>query len=730
MFGTFERDLPYLRRKFQSPEFDPATGMDQESAKEKIAEFAALPLPPPVIKAKGFEFLAKNLQIEVDPRDFFPAFGCWSRRPCVMSRLLQEMGKKVETRKWPLAQFLIETGAASMYIDFDHSTPEWEMIFRLGFPGLLENAMHHCEKHRRNGTLDERKAAYFEGIRITWTSILLMLERFIERGRSRGEPRCLFTAEALQRLHDGPPQNFFDALLLIYMYWMFGEIMDHMQVRTLGNLDQLLTPFYDRDLANGTFTDAQMREMFDGFFMQWGSMDNYWGQPVYLGGTRPDGSTAVNRVTHLILEEAAKLNLPTPKIQIKIASNTPDALIDKVTAMIRDRHQSIVLVGEEAIRHMLTSFGATEEEARTAYVSGCYEFGLKGKRHSNVTSGGAVNMLKPFELIFNRGKDPRTGKELGPAVPELSGIASFDDFYRLYLDGLKWIVSADMEVVNEYEAFLDRINPANVLSANIPRSLELGRDAFHDGSDFNVTTMQFTGFGSAVDCLSVVENMVFKTGEVSLPQLAEALAANWKGYELLHRKIRNCKFRYGNGIPGTDRFAVMLSRTIGNWVNGLPNARGGFWKASGHPARAFINQGLKTGATPDGRFAGEEMSKNLSPAVGSDLSGVTATIKSFLTIDGASFPGDYPLDVMMHPSSVRGADGLEAWRRLIRVFFAGKGGAVHFNISDPEELKAAQREPEKHQGLQIRVSGWNIHFTKMDKSEQDMYIRRAETIAE
>jgi formate C-acetyltransferase len=278
--------------------------------------------------------------------------------------------------------------------------------------------------------------------------------------------------------------------------------------------------------------------------------------------------------------------------------------------------------------------------------------------------------------------------------------------------------------------YLDAINPANVFSATIPNSLRTGRDAFVDGSDINSSSLLTTGFGSAIDALSVLEELVYEKKEISLEEMAAALNANWEGYETLHRKILSFRNRYGNGIPKVDRFAQMLSRTIGNNVNGRPNSHGGVWKASVHCDKQFIHEGFKTGATPDGRFAGEEMSKNASPAMGADINGVTALIRSALSIDAASFPGDFPLDVMMHPSSVKGADGLAAWRKLIRVFFAGNGAAIHFNIFDASELKDAQKNPEKYKGLQIRVCGWNVRFTEMAKSEQDMYIRRAENITE
>ena len=304
LFGTYKEDEEYLWNKFRKPVFDPATGMDQETASQEILSFAEMDAPVPVIKARAFEFLAKNLQIEVDPHDFFPAFACWKRVPRVIAPLLGQLEKRVPLKKSELWGLLNSSGASCIWIDFDHSVPEWDEVFRLGFPGLLRNAMEWREKHRAEGTLDEKTAGFFEGIRITYEAILMMLERFIERAKSRHDERCDFVAASLQRLHDGPPRNFFDALQLIYMYFMFGEHMDHMQVRSLGNLDWRLTPFYDRDLKNGTFTDAQMRELFDHFFMQWGSIDNYWGQPVYLGGTQADGSTQINHLTRFILEEA------------------------------------------------------------------------------------------------------------------------------------------------------------------------------------------------------------------------------------------------------------------------------------------------------------------------------------------------------------------------------------------------------------------------------------------
>jgi len=169
---------------------------------------------------------------------------------------------------------------------------------------------------------------------------------------------------------------------------------------------------------------------------------------------------------------------------------------------------------------------------------------------------------------------------------------------------------------------------------------------------------------------------------------------------------------------------------MANKINMRPSARGGIYEASMHSARMFIVMGEKTGATPDGRLAGEEMSKNASSTVGMDANGVTALIKSVTRIDSALFPRDFVLDLMLHPTTTQGEDGLAAMRTLVNTYIEKHGIAVHFNVFDAETLIDAQKRPEKYQSLQVRVCGWNVNFTELSRKEQDMYIRRARNLAE
>ena len=138
--------------------------------------------------------------------------------------------------------------------------------------------------------------------------------------------------------------------------------------------------------------------------------------------------------------------------------------------------------------------------------------------------------------------------------------------------------------------------------------------------------------------------------------------------------------------------------------------------------------GWKTAATPDGRRDGEGTSKNGSPTMGMDNQGVTALIQSMTKLDLSLSDSGACLDVMLHPSSVQGEDGLDAFYAVLMTYMNRGGASIHFNVFNPEMLRDAQAHPENYQNLQVRVCGWNVLWNDLSKAEQDAFIIRAENI--
>lgn len=285
-----------------------------------------------------------------------------------------------------------------------------------------------------------------------------------------------------------------------------------------------------------------------------------------------------------------------------------------------------------------------------------------------------------------------------------------------------------IDVSKQYEKYLSFINPSNMYSATIEGALKKGADAYQSGVKFNNSALLNCGFASLVDAIMAVKEFVYDKKDVTLETLSAALAADWKGFEDLHTKVVKSLRKYGNDDAETDRYTEAMSAYFASKVNNRPNARGGVYKAIMHTAMEFVWEGEKTGATPDGRYAGDEISKNGSPSVGMDREGVTALIKSALKARPYTYCESFCLDVMLHPTAVSGDEGLEIMKSLLFMYMKNGGQTVQFNVFNTETLRDAQKRPEKYQNLQVRVCGWNVLWNNLSKKEQNAYITRAENI--
>ena len=215
-----------------------------------------------------------------------------------------------------------------------------------------------------------------------------------------------------------------------------------------------------------------------------------------------------------------------------------------------------------------------------------------------------------------------------------------------------------------------------------------------------------------------------REGQFDLADLGKVMSANWEGHETLRRRMLRSKRKWGNNDAEANALGRETVKAVAGAVNGRPNARGGIWGFSGHPARQFIVLMAHTGATPDGRLAGEESSKNLSPTMGADTEGVTALVNTYANLRPEDLPVNFPLDVQLDRSAVSGDVGIAAMRALARVYFANGGETLQFNVFSVDQLKDAQAHPERHHDLIVKVCGFSARFTALSKRWQDEIIAR------
>jgi formate C-acetyltransferase len=707
----------YLKWKWQCDLTDPDTGLNHvqlTNALPKVVEAAKPGEDWFVTKARLLEFLLDRTAVGLSRFDCFPAIASWNRWERPMHGVLNVRGREVEkdqvSEEMARAYRHIGRLGGAVYRDYHHSAPDWDEILKLGFSGMKKRIDEH-----------PGDSAFYRAERIAAAAAIRFLAR-LERFARRELERCGGKTEygllekqidSLARLQRQPPRTVFDVMQFTFIYFVISEYFDWVQVRTLGNLDRLWWPYYERDVREGVTTEAQFREEFRHFIWQFGSIDNYWGHPFYLGGTAADGSTQYNPLSMIILDVVDREALATPKLQLKMAPNTPDDIWEKALGMI-SRHRSLVLMGEKGMAQSMKRLGIPDDECRRLVIWGCFEW---LPPYGMCTSAGRVNLIKPLEEM------------LGEVAAGRAEYPDFESLKKEYFRRLSEITDLTVRVVNATEIGMDRINPSVMLSLGVENAVRKGVDALSAGMKYNHSSLSGIGFATLLDSLVAIREMVYEKRKVTLRELAAILEKNWQGHEELRLQMARSRNKWGCGGEPVNSLGREILREYAGNIVGRPNSRGGVFGNYGVNSRSYITAGRVTGATPDGRRAGEEISKNMSPSIGGDAEGFTAVLRNWWsTVDPAQFPCGLVLDAMIHSSSVQGVRGRKALRSAIEAFFDNGGCALNLNIHSVEELKDAQKHPERYENLQIRVAGWNIRWIDIPRIEQDGFIRRLESM--
>lgn len=740
LWNTFEQDKEHLDR-YHNPKWEEGSGLtdydDIQAGIYRIKE-EHIDESHPQVFAKMIEFVLTKAAIEVRPIDWFGLnIAGWvpdrAKFPYrVMQGLIQtweeEMYENAEDGPEILAlrELHVACGAGWSYPDNDHSKPYWDDILPLGIPGLLARVKYYRDEKIKSGYYPDEVRDFYESVIRVYEALIALLYRFAacaEKHITENEKMPIVHA-ALLKLAEGAPTTLYEVMLLTYFYTLIQEYVTGIQTRTLGNIDTLWRPYYEKALRDGSLTRDNVKELFKYFYMQYEMAGHPHAQPVFFGGTDGEGRDLVNDLSYLCLEAYKELNIISPKLQIAVSEKTPHEFLRKCCDMIRAGHTAIAFVNEELGRASMSLFTDNPEDVKLLSLSGCYNFSLK----ENVQPESVgTSFVKGVELAFHNGLDPLTGNKLGIETGELSTFDTFEKFYEAYMAQTFKLVEDAIRISDFYDRHFIEMSPSPMLSANFEYAIRQGKDVYFNGSKYHNTVITISCLATAVDSLYAVKKYVYDLGVISLEELRTALQNNWVGYESLQKMISSDPEKYGNNLEGPDAIAADITKRVGEFILSHRTWLGHPYSPDAEGIVHGINYGKKTGATPDGRFAFDQLSKNLQSVFGCDRRGVLAYINSVTKIDAFLYPNGAPIDFVLHPTAVAGDEGLDIMVSLIRSTFRKGGAAIQGNVYSAELLRDAQKNPEKYKGLQVRLCGWSQYFNKLSRDEQDMLIRQAET---
>jgi formate C-acetyltransferase len=543
-------------------------------------------------------------------------------------------------------------------------------------------------------------------------------------------------ARVCRRVPAHAPKDFWEAL---QMYWFvhLGTIteLNGWDAMSPGHLDQHLTPFYEKGLADGTLDREKAKELISCF---WIKFNNHPAPPkvgvtakesgtyndftnINLGGVKRDGTDGVSEVSFVILEVIDELHLLQPQGNVQISDKTPNRFLKAACRVIRKGYgYPSVFNADEVIMEQLRT-GKTVEDAREGGCSGCIETGAFGKEAYILT--GYLNVPKLLELALHNGVDPMSGQKVGLATGDPKGFKSFDDLYDAFARQLNMIVDLKIRVNNYIERMFASHAPAPFLSVVIRDCIAQGKDYYNGGPRYNSNYIQCCGIGTISDSLSAIKTHVFDQRTITMEQMLNAVNCNFKGHEALRLRLQNKTPFFGNDDDRADHLMQRVYASLFDAIDGKPNTKGGVYHLNMLSTTCHIYFGKMLGATPNGRLAGKPISDGTSPSHGADRNGPTAVIKSLGKMDQIKSGGTL-LNQRFLPDVLATEADISKLVHLIRTYFRLNGHHVQFNIVDTETLKKAQASPHDYRDLLVRVAGYSDYFVDLDEYHQQEIIER------
>ncbi|MBD3254690.1 MAG: formate C-acetyltransferase/glycerol dehydratase family glycyl radical enzyme, partial [Candidatus Lokiarchaeota archaeon] len=521
-------------------------------------------------------------------------------------------------------------------------------------------------------------------------------------------------------ISENPPYNIQEAIQFVWFIHMALHIENFEHGISFGRIDQYLyTYFRGKDdhtlrlFKNLLFKTNEIIALYDSIATTYfGGMATT--QNILIGGINSRGEDATNPLTYIILKAIKEASVPSPNLVVRIHSGTPSKLYRTIAEILSQGKNVIGLYNDEVVVKSLTQYGISSEEAKNYGVVGCVGLSTSGTSFDN-TGAVFLNAAKPLELAL--GTDNTLASEHIKQTEDPSSLNSIDDVLEQYQEKLNSLMEMAAIAANAYQQAHKKLKPTPLMSLGIKGCFEKGIDVNEGSAKYNFAGIHVTGFSDVVDSLAAIDWAVFKNKYASLGQLIEAMKKNFRGKRDLRSLLQNKCPKYGNDDDRADIYATKLVTMLKRSVNGLKSARGGDYRVGIHAMTTHIGFGMFTGALPSGRKKGKPLNRDIAPGFTGEK-GITAALKSISKLDHSLLANGLACTLNINPEIAKLNEG-QILESVLRTYVKLGGSHLQFNAISLDMLKDAQKNPEKHRDLMVRVSGYSARFIELPKGVQN-----------
>ncbi|SKA75017.1 formate C-acetyltransferase [Clostridium sp. USBA 49] len=500
-----------------------------------------------------------------------------------------------------------------------------------------------------------------------------------------------------------PAKNAKEAAQWLYFGYLAAIKENNGAAMSLGRTSTFLDIYIERDLQNGIITEEEAQEIVDQFIIKLRIARHlrtpeynelFAGDPTWvtesIGGVGIDGRPLVTKTSYRYLHTLINLGTaPEPNMTVLWSQNLPENF-KKFCAEMSIATDSIQYENDDVMRPI---YGDD-------YAIACCVSAMKVGKQMQFF-GARCNLAKSLLLAINGGVDEKLGLKIVPGLePITDEVLDYNKVLENYNKVLEYVSELYVNTMNVIHFMHDKY------------AYEAAQMALHDTKVERLMAFGIAGLSVAVDSLSAIKYAKVR------PIRENGITVDFE--------IEGDFPKYGNDDDRADKIAVELVEKFSNELKKYPTYRDAEHTLSILTITSNVVYGKKTGATPDGRKAGEPFAPGANPMHGRDIEGALASLNSVAKIPYESCQDGVSNTFSILPDAL-GKDNDSRINNLVALldgYFAQDAHHLNVNVLNRETLMDAMEHPEKYPTLTIRVSGYAVNFNRLTKAQQKEVIKR------
>ena len=545
-----------------------------------------------------------------------------------------------------------------------------------------------------------------------------------------------------------PASSFREAVQAVWFIQLILQIESNGHSLSYGRFDQYMYPYYKKDMENGSLSEESALELLTCLWIKTLTVNKVRsqahtlssaGSPMYqnvtIGGQTTDKKDAVNELSFTVLKSVAQTRLTQPNLTVRYHANLNKKFFDECIEVMKLGFGMPALNNDEIIIPSFINWGVKEEDAYNYSAIGCVETAVPGKWGYRCTGMSYINFPRVLLCAMNNGVDLTSKKRFTKGYGYFTEMETYEDLLAAWDKTVREMTRYSVIVENAIDKASERDVPDVLCSALTDDCIGRGKTIKEGGAVYDFISGLQVGIANMADSLAAIKKRVYEEKKITKQQLWDAILDNFQSPE--NKKIQEMLIeeapKYGNDNDYVDNLVVEAYDSYLDEIKKYPNTRyqrgpiGGIRYGGTSSISANVGQGMGTIATPDGRNAFEPLAEGCSPAHNADKNGPTAIFKTVSKLPTEKITGGVLLNQKMTPQMLSTEENKQKLEMLIRTFFNRLHGYhVQYNIVSKETLIDAQKHPEKHKDLIVRVAGYSAFFNVLSKKTQDDIIGRTE----